>query len=1563
MTELIPFHTHSCYSLLDSLIKIKDYVQWGKNNNMPALALTDHGSLGGSIKFYKECNQNGIKPILGMEAYMTINLEEKVRDNYHLILLAKNKTGWLNLIKLHDKSYYNFYHKPRITFDDLEKYSEGLIACSACLGGLIPKTILEQNTQELDSYIKRFKNIFGDDFYLELQDHKLEQQRPVNQILVQLSQIYNIKLIATNDAHYTNSDDSFSHQVLLCKQTHKKISDTGKMNFGSDEFYLKNTEQMRQSISYLGENIWQQILSSSDEIYNKIEEYDILQKNYNYPTFGKPEESLQKLSLLAQQGFVKRFTGKPININEYINRLKYELETIYKIGFTDYFLVLHDLYKFCDSSNIGTGYGRGCLTYDTPVVTSSGIKKLGEIQIGDKVVTHDGSWQEVYDTHEYDCEERLFQIKTWSSSNFYPTMTNDHKVLVHKNPFKHLITNSQYIKGASSINPKDYFSKDNLVWMRADEIQKGDYVVRPIKNRYFTKIDRIDLAKYTNNKDIIHEDYIEEKIIGNQYQIEHFRKLPRYINIDNDFLYLLGFYIGDGWVHKTETGFACNIDTDKDVVEKICNYFSFVEKIRQSRYKDKKLIQVIVSDRIIAKMFSDIVPKYAENKLIPDFILSQDLDKLQYLLDGLIQSDGSISENRLCYDSININLIQQIRYLTELMGYTTTIHTRKSTGNNHDSYKIRIKNDNSKITYFNDGEYSYIKVKAIDEVENELKKVYDISVANNSNYQTLDFIVHNSGAGSLVLYCLGVTHLDPIEHRLLFERFINPERISAPDVDCDIEDIRRGEVVEYIEKTYGKDKVCNIATYGELTSVSSFKAVASVLEMPFMEANRISKDLLNTNLSLEENLANSEELQKLYKTDSLFSQIIDVAKRLEGGIDKRGVHACGIVISNQPLENLSPVMYVEGADGTMVNCSAFEMKEIDGDLKLLKLDILGLKNLSIVKDAVSRLEDKNFDFKALDFKDKETYKTISKGNTLGVFQLESEIMRKLCRDIQPNCLADLSAINAGARPGSLESGLTESFINRRKGIEEIDYVCNGMEEYLKETLGTFMYQEQVMQLSRVMAGYTMGQADGLRKIIGKKLIDKLPAERQKFICGAVSNGHSEERASEIFGMIEKFGRYGFNASHSYAYSALSYVTAFLKTHYPLQYMTALLNANSDNLDKLNPYIDECYRLGINVLPPDINKSSNNFEHDIECNAIRFGFNGIKGVGANSITPILAERENGEFKSLKDLLNRMPSMNKTVVENLIKCGAINNIEKAPYKFLSALEFSSKAKAKSDYKKGNISYYDCLIRCYIESVLKDTDQYKEMQNKIKSIKGTKKEDKEIKNALKLEIENIILANVQSFNNLQNFKVSVQDIKQNELELLGFPISCNPKKEIIVLSDFIDNTSLADIKNSKDYSTIFSFMGRIKNIKRTRNGSYFAVITDDVEEITTFMKKETYNALEDKLLQSSNYFRIYGSLNKSYDPSKYPDSLKLEGIRYFNTSKDSEIILRTEMSPEILSNVLTKIKESSIINLDDINYRLNIICGDNQKYTTKIDFWISDLRAISDYMIKYGMVAVAS
>jgi len=1176
MTELTPLHTHTVYSILDGMIKIPNYVAWAKENNIKALAITDHGSMAGAIKFYKECNSNDITPILGCEFYMTLGeVEEGQKDNFHLVLLAKNKTGWLNLIKLHNASYYNFKRKPRITFEDIEKHSEGLICLSACLGGLIPQDILNGDMKSLIEHLKHFKQIFGDDFYLEIQDHDTLEEKKVWGKLLELSHKTGIKAIATNDSHYEKQEHAFAHEVLLCKQTVKKISDEKRFKFaGGPEYYLKNTEEMRQTFNCLSEDVWNRILDASEEIVSKIEKYDILQHGYNYPKFDEPQKSFKKLVELSRAGFERRFKGKPIDTKQYIARLKYELETIYKIGFTDYFLVLEDLYKFLDKSNIPTGFGRG------------------------------------------------------------------------------------------------------------------------------------------------------------------------------------------------------------------------------------------------------------------------------------------------------------------------------------------------------------------------------------------------SGAGSLVLYTLDVTNLDPIEHDLLFERFINPSRVSAPDVDCDIADVDRPKVIAYLEERYGKDHVANIATYGEMTSVSSFKAVASVLEMPYLEANHITKDMIDTNLSLQENLEQNDELKKMYDTDPLFHKIFDVSQILEGGIDKAGQHACGLIISNQPLENLTPLTYQQDSSGRWVNCAVFDMKEIDGDLQLLKLDILGLKNLSIINETIQKMGI-DFDYKNMPFTDEKTFNMISEAKTLGVFQLESEIARKLCRDIKPKTLADLGAINALLRPASLESGVTQQFIDRKNGVEPVKYICEGMEGYTKNTYGLCIFQEQLMQLSRVMAGYTLAEADTLRKYIGKKVLEKLKAERSHFVSGSVNNGHAETYANEVFDMIEKAGRYGFNASHAYAYSAMSYVTAFLKVNHPLEYMTAMLNNNRDKMEKLTPYIDECYRIGINVLSPDLNKSDNIFSFDRENNGILFGFTAIKGIGQSAIEPILLERENGEFKSLKDLIIRCPSTNKTTLENLIMSGALNNIEACPYKYMKPLQVLCKARAKSSYKKGDTDLYTAMIECYVSDIVKKHSFYMDLDKEYKSVEGATKEAKQQKAEIKKKMNDFIQLAIKKFEDKTvETSVTDQEIRQNEIEMVGFPISNNPKKILIELENLIDSTPIDTMLDSHNYSDMFSFMGRFKSVKKTKNGSYFAVITDDTTEITTFMKADTYFEIQDKI-NTSNYFRFIGQINKSTN-EKFADNFKIEGVRLFNVGKSSEIKLISHLDNESLNNFLTNIRNNAIMNMSDINYRL-IIYHNDKKLTTKVDYWISNLQEIASEMIKYNITTV--
>lgn len=1176
MIKYIDHHVHTTNSLLDGMVKIDEYVNFGVENEFPALFISDHGNMDGAINFYITCKDKNIKPIIGSEFYVSEGIldekDDNTKHNFHLCLYAKNFQGYKNLVKLTTwANINNYYYKPRITFDVLKQYSEGLICTTACIGSQWGYLIENDKLKEAGELAYKYKQLFKDDFYIELGYANFQRQIKYVNVLNKIAEMLNIKTLIGNDVHYLKKEELFAHKIIICKGVGKTVDFTeNNENFNYTENYYKTAEEIKEIFKTFQNIDVEKCFKNTYEIIDKCENYEIKFGEYIYPELPNTNGLSQAEYLFKsiKEGCIRRYNG---NVpKEVINRIQYEFSIINKMNFCGYFNMVKDYIMWAKLNNIKVGAGRG------------------------------------------------------------------------------------------------------------------------------------------------------------------------------------------------------------------------------------------------------------------------------------------------------------------------------------------------------------------------------------------------SCAGCLIAYIIGITDVDSLKYDLFFERFLNPDRVSFPDIDTDFEPDGRGKVIQYLTEKYGQNGCVPISTRGYLKGKSAIKTVASKLGLDFNKYNSLLKGIDDPKIdTVDKVLESDEQLQKIYNTDEEFRNVITLAKQIEGNIQSIGVHASGVIVCHKDISEITPIIKTKDGYATGYTDKIVEK------LGLIKYDILGLKNLVFIKETEARVN-KKFDFNTIPLDDKKTYQELQKGNNLGIFQLESDGMKNLLIKLKPENIKHIEAIVALYRPGAMQ--FIEEYIANKNDSSDIKYFDERLKPVLKDTYAQMVYQEQVMKIAQILAGYTMSEADSLRRAIGKKKLDEMMKHEDKFINGCVKHGVERNRAEELYKQIVEFANYSFNKSHAISYAILSYTTAYLKANYPLQYMTALLNANSDSLDKLNPYTDECYRLGIDVLPPDINKSSHSFEHDEDMNVIRFGFNGIKGVGNSSIEPILAERNNGDFVNLEDLLNRMPSMNKSAIESLIKCGAFNTIEENPYKYLPVLEFFTKAKSKADYKKGNINYYDCLIRCYVENILKNNNCYKEIEEAIKNIKGTKKEDKEQKQELKNKLEQFIQYGIKSFKNSEGQKPSVSVLKENEMEILGFPISNNPKKEIIALQDFIDNDTLYDIKNSKDYTSMFYFIGRIKSIKRTKNGSYFAILTDDNEEITTFIKKETYLKLEDKLTQPSNYFRICGTLNKSYNPERFDDSFKIEGLRYFNTSKDSEIILKTDMSTQQLSTVLTKIKESGIIELEDINYRLNILRG-NEKLTTKIDYWVKDLQSISSFMIEYNMIAVTS
>src|SRR2546423_362522 len=518
-----------------------------------------------------------------------------------------------------------------------------------------------------------------------------------------------------------------------------------------------------------------------------------------------------------------------------------------------------------------------------------------------------------------------------------------------------------------------------------------------------------------------------------------------------------------------------------------------------------------------------------------------------------------------------------------------------------------------------------------------------------------------SAAGSLVSYSMGITDLDPLQHELLFERFLNPERVSMPDIDIDFCMNRRGEVIDYVTAKYGRENVAQIITFGTMAAKAAIKDVGRAMDMPYSDVDRIAKMVPNQlNIKLEHAIKDSPALQQAYETDAQVKELLDTAKKLEGMVRNAGVHAAGVVISPRPLIELVPLHKTKNDEIV----TAFDMTAIE-KLGLLKMDFLGLTTLTILDDTlklIAQTRGQQLTLEDIALEDSETYeKVFHKGLTSGVFQFESHGMRDVLRRYQPNSIQDLTALNALYRPGPIQCGMIDDFIDRKHGRKKIEYELAELQEVLQETLGVIVYQEQVMQIANKLAGYSLGEADLLRRAMGKKKPEEMAKQRERFVEGAVQRGYPPKKIEKIFDLMAQFAGYGFNKSHSAAYALLAYHTAYLKTRYPVEFMAALLTSVTGSTDDVVKYINECREMGIAVEAPDINVSDANFTP--HGSAIRFGLAAVKNVGHNAIESIIAGRTKlGRFNSIYEFCEKVDLrlLNKRVLESLIKSGAMDSL---------------------------------------------------------------------------------------------------------------------------------------------------------------------------------------------------------------------------------------------------------------------------------------------------------------
>ena len=915
-------HVHTQFSLLDGAAEIGNLYKKALKDNMPAIAITDHGNMFGAFQFvaeaYKHKNDDGslkVKPIVGCEFYVVNDRTKRAftKDDkdkrYHQLLLAKNAEGYQNLIKICSLGYMEgMYGKyPRIDKELILKYHKGLIATTCCLGAMVPQTILKKGEAEAEKEFKWWLDIFGEDYYVEMQRHDIKEQNIVNEVLMKFAAKYNVKVIASNDSHYVDQQDANAHDILLCVNTgslqstpsNKDFSDDDvsvkgrRFAFANDQFYFKTTEEMSTLFSDIP-----QAIDNTNEIVSKIETLD-LKREVLLPNFEIPTEfqtQAQYLRHLTWEGARRRYSEVTPAIEERIN---FELLTIETMGFVGYFLIVMDFIKA----------GRD-----------------------------------------------------------------------------------------------------------------------------------------------------------------------------------LGVFIGPG---------------------------------------------------------------------------------------------------------------------------------------------------------------------------------------------------RGSAAGSVVAYCIEITNIDPIKYELLFERFLNPDRKSLPDIDTDFDDVGRQKVIDYVIQKYGRNQVAQIITYGTMAAKSSIKDVSRVLDLPLADANILAKlvpskpgvklvRLLHAPLDGEKSLKEKEglegddienvkKLRLIYEGTDLQSKVLKEAEKLEGSVRGTGVHAAGLIIAPCDLTDLIPVAVAKDSD---LLVTQFEGKVIE-DAGVIKMDFLGLKNLTILKNTLRFIKENHdieINLEDIPLDDQKTYETIfQKGDTNAVFQFESAGMQKHLKDLKPDTFNDLVAMNALYRPGPI--AYIPTYINRKHGNEKIEYDLPEMQEYLEPTYGVTVFQEQVMLLSQKIGNFTKGDADTLRKAMGKKDIKTLDKMKSKFIEGATSNGHPTDKLEKIWKDWEAFAQYAFNKSHSVCYAYVAFHTAYLKTHYPAEFMAATLDNASGDMDQISFFMEECRRMGLNIFGPDVNKSEVKFSVNTE-GELRFGLAAIKGVGEAAVEEIIAERKKtGTYKSIFDLTKRVSlrSVTKKTLEGLVFGGAFDCFE--------------------------------------------------------------------------------------------------------------------------------------------------------------------------------------------------------------------------------------------------------------------------------------------------------------
>lgn len=1229
--SFVHLHVHTEYSLLDGMTSIKKLPEYVKELGMNSIAITDHGNMFGAVKFSQSCRAAGIKPIIGCEVYTAKrSMNDKDREIGHLVLLCKNQTGYQNLIKIVSNAYTEgFYYKPRTDKADLMFYSEGLICLSGCLAGRTQKLLLQDKYEEAKAEALELLDIFGEgNFYLEIQDHGMEEDDKVIKGLLKLHKETGIPLVATNDAHYMKKDDNGTHELLLCMQTQASINDPNHFSFNAPEYYIKSPEEMQELFSYIPE-----ACENTQKIADMCD-FDFEYGKYHIPKYTVPSEFKDAESYfrhLCYEGLEKKYNEITTELKE---RLEFEISTIIDMGFVEYFLIVWDFINYAKENGIPVGPGRGCTTEDTEIYTETGLKSIKDVRAGEYVYTHDGTLKSVLATFKYPVNETLYNINCAYGSPKGNTYTGDHKILAIKS-----IQNGNGYKNET----------ENPEWIPVKNLKPGDLVYMPeLKNEYKPMI--IDMSDYADDKCTVTGDAIID---------ENGVSISRFVSVNEDFAYVYGAMTNGGWFYKNTIGCRCNT---LEYGERFIT--SFKRAFGVTEYKSiigafSKTAQYETSSRIIIKLFYELWPGFNStsfSKKFNNFVFDMSYECKKAVIDGLMET----SKNNIFKDFyFSKELSDQIQMLLCMVNIPNTI-SMKSDG----SWEISTTKNMQEVSgEIKDG-YILKRIINVKEVNDE-NYVYDINVKDNHSYVTTSFAAHNSAAGSVVAYCLSITEIEPIKYDLFFERFLNPERVTMPDIDVDFCIERRDEVIDYVTKKYSPEHVCHISTFGTLKAKAAVKDVARALDVPYADANKFSK-LIPDDMTLEEAMKDPD-FKSEYLTNSQLQMVMHYALPLENIPRHCSTHAAGVVIAPDDIDKFVPLVSTKGEISTQYTATEIE------SLGCLKMDFLGLRNLTVIQDTINQIKANHgidVDLSSLSFDDPNVFELISKGKTVGVFQLESDGITGFMKKLKPSKFEDIIAGVALYRPGPMDS--IDDFIKNKRNPSKITYVTPELASILDVTYGKIIYQEQVMLIVQKLAGYSFARADLVRRAMSKKKADVMAQEREYFINGkldddgnieipgCIRNGITKEAANQIFSEMESFAAYAFNKSHATAYSVITYQTAWLKYYYPAEFFAALMTSKENDHDQLSAFIKAAKKSfnqnhkKIKILPPEINESKANFMADKDGN-IRYGLAAIKGVGR----AIAEQITKKHFNSIFDI-NDIDKINSRAFESLAKVGVFDKL---------------------------------------------------------------------------------------------------------------------------------------------------------------------------------------------------------------------------------------------------------------------------------------------------------------